>query len=205
MKYYQLISNHKAPCPPSWEWVQANIGKIFCPECKNVLRKSIHEPINAVLGYNPPPGFRIEGLLTWVGLHIFHIKFIEQIRSYVDEYGFLVGKCFDNEKGLVPEYVTCYSPYYVIQRGNKDTGYRICETCGLIIQKQWWHGRQYLLKNTLEDQKIVQGERGSLYLDRDLRLSLDFDLWDDWDFEEVEILDEPEDGQNFEGYMDRLK
>ena len=190
-------TNHKDPCPPDRKWLKSVKGKIYCPKCNKILVNKDIGSFDTILGFNPPPGHRIQGGLSWVGICIYHIDFILQIQKYINEYGYVLGKCFDPAGNLVPEYVTCYTSRYVIQRGNKDTKYKRCEECSAIEQLDWWHGRQYLTKKSLHDRKIVQNIDGDLYLSEDLYRTLDFSPWPDAAFDKIAIFDKPVDGQNF--------
>ncbi len=195
--YFKIQSNHKEPCPPSREWVAQESGNLFCPKCNCLLRENVKKTFDAVLGFNPPPGHRIMGSLSWVGVCIYHIEFVLQMKKELNECGFVIGKCFNSEGDLIPEYVTCYNQLYTIQRGGYNTPYRICDFCGTISQKQWWHGRQYLTAKSVKENKIVQNAIGYLYLEEKIYKEIDISFWDDAEFEKIVILEEPEDGQVF--------
>lgn len=196
MNYYRMGTNHREPCPPLKQWVDEVTGHIFCLECHKIIRSKVGTSFfDTYLGYNPPPGHRIMGGLSWIGLCIYHVDFISQIKNYLDEYGFIFGKCLDNSGNVVKEYVTCYNSYYIVQRGNEKTKYKHCKNCNTLYELEWWHGRQYLIKDSLKEQKIVQEAGCDLYIEEKLFKSLDFSKWRDAAFEKIVVLDEPEDGQ----------
>ncbi len=192
--YYKLESNHKDPVPPCRKWYGSILGSLICEKCKKIQYPQDAGFIT-ILGLNPPPGNRIEGLLSWIGISIYHVDFIAQIEPLIRNYGYCMGECTDPQGDTVPDYVSCYTDKYVVQRGNEKTKYSICPECGSVKQAEWWHGRQYLLKSDIQDRKILLNASGSMYIADDLHKNLDYSRWRDATFEKILILDEPEDGR----------
>ena len=127
-------------------------------------------------------------------LSIFHVDFIEQIKAYLG--GFVLGKCLKLDGSSVRQYITCYTNSWILQRGDEQSKYWACKTCGIISQSGW-SGPQYILRGQLGDCHVYMSAGGRMYIDDSLASELDFSPWPDTLLERIAVRDEPQDGQCF--------
>ena len=187
----ELSSNDPDPTVSAPAWRREVVGRIFCPECIKIKRAIFPEPIDVVL--YEPPGHKVMDSASVVCLDIYHRDFMAQIREHLSDYAF--GRCLGQNGEVYDEYVTCYAPDYIVVRGNKDSDYYICPTCGSIQSHEWWHGPQYVLRAYLNESLIYQDCMTNMYLEEELACSLDLSPWPDVEFRPIGIRDEPMDGQ----------
>jgi len=120
---------------------------------------------------------------------LFHINFIDQIRSYME--GFIFGKCFLSDGSQLNNYVTCYSKDTILIRGSQGTVYNECSQCMSVscTPKE----PRYTLKMYLKGCGVYQDAIHTLYLDESLVDKIDFSPWPDVVLEPIEVRDEPVD------------
>ncbi len=195
MEFLYLIgSRNPNPTHAANEWLRKSIGDIFCPECRQIKRKIYPGLIDIILEEYDRND--IAGAVDKVGICIYHRDFIAQIFDYMKDFGF--GKCYTEAGDLIPELVTVYSKEYIILRGNKNSDYRICDTCG-TVNTYATSGKKYILRYQIKDWKQVYGEGGYLYIADELVPNLDLSQWKYAKLDKVLIRDKPIDGRHFPG------
>ena len=186
----EISTNHPNPVISPSLWRHAEFGKTLCADCHRVDRTKYPRSFDVKL--EEYPHHVITGSVWDIGVKIFHIDFIEQIKPYLAHY--VLGKCYDEKNKLIKQYVTCYGRDYIVARGNKQSNYYVCKSCG-AVSSSGWHGMQYTLREYLSDPLIYQNVSCSMFIDDDLALKLDFSAWPDAVLEPIAIKDEPMDGQ----------
>lgn len=186
----KISTNHPNTVMSPSLWRHAEFGKTLCAECHRVDRNQYPRPFDVKL--DEYPRHAITGSVWDIGVYIFHVDFIEQIKPYLG--GYVLGKCYNEKNNLIKRYVTYYSRDYIVVRGNKQSKYWVCKTCG-AVSSSGWHGMQYTLREYLGDSLIYQTVSCSMFIDEDLALELDFSPWPDVVLEPIAIRDEPMDGR----------
>ncbi len=185
-----MSTNHPDPVNVTGSWRNEATGVIFCPDCASILKTHWPKPIDIEL-YGDP-GYRLESLICWIGLCIFHRDFLQQIRSHLKR--FVMGRCFDREGHLDERYQTCYTNSTIVVRGNKDSKYWICKLCN-SVSPNGWYGKQYTLSQYLTQDMVYMNASGIMYLDQELADTIDFSPWPDVNLKTIDVLDQPKDGQ----------
>ncbi len=194
--FYEIMSNHKDPVYTPRELYQRMKGSVLCEYCNAILRTMYPIPYDIILGNNPSVGHRISGFVTHSNINIYHIDFILQIKHYLDYYGFIIGKCFNENDELIPNYVTCYHKSYIVRRG-KDIKYKVCGHCRSVRYYPLWGDNQYFTKSEVKDMKVIQDLSGGIHLTQDVFENIDFSLWSDCKFISTEVLDVEPDSCEF--------
>ena len=120
---YELSTNYPIATHTTMEWRQREMTKIKCLGCNGIAKNWYPRPIDVILRSHP--GNKICGSVDFTVLTIFHIDFINQIRSYLDAY--IIGKCLLPDGKVIKEYVTCYTNKLILVRGNKERRYGDCQ------------------------------------------------------------------------------
>ena len=129
-------------------------------------------------------------------LSVFHRAFIEQIRAYIPETEFSVGRCFYAEGGLMEDYVTCYSRNILIVHGGLGTQYEACSFCG-SIQRRKCTRPDNIPRKYLTDAHIYMDRNCRFFFDEALALQLDLSAWPGIKFEAYPVEDNVLDGDGF--------
>jgi hypothetical protein len=181
----KIGTNHSQSVIMTGKWRLKERGIVFCENCESIICTRFPKPIDAEI--TPHPKNCIQVKISG-GISIYHTDFIAQIRKYMDKFS--IGKCHLPNGRVVEEYITCYTDTYIVERGDKQSEYDICDKCGSIAPAGW-SGRQYTLRSYLTDEDAFN----ELYIDGELALQLDFSPWPDADLETIDVRNEPMDGQ----------
>lgn len=189
----EVRSDYSNPVWPDLEWVKGELGRTLCSKCRKIDRSRYPQAIDAHLR-NLPEGQACAGLWR-TGLRVFHKSLIRHLQPFLEE--FVVGRCFHNGQ-LIQDYATLYGSNYVVVRGDALTKYYICEQCGTIGSTPG-PTSSYVLRRQLSRASVYQNSGCSLLLTEDLVQRTDWSLWPDVYLLEVDIRDEPIDGQQLPG------
>jgi hypothetical protein len=196
MEYlYRIGSRHPDPIIASKEWRRNSSREFLCNECWRVKRDIFPKPLDISLcSYKRND---IGGGVSHGGACVYHRDFIAQIFDHMK--GFAFGKCYSETGDLIPELVTVYSKEYIISRGNQNSGYRVCDTCG-NVNTYAISGKIYVLRKQLcEGKKVYSSANSFLFISDDLLDKLDFSQWKYAKLDKVLIRDKSIDGQHFPG------
>jgi len=195
MKYlFEINSNHPDPVHATISWRTNAEKNILCLACKKIRPSWYPRPIDVVL--KDVSSHIIMGGVWWVGINIFHTKFIEIIKEYLTDN--VLGKCHNTKGNIIDEYLTCYSNKIIVVRGDKKRKYRVCPECGSILSHAP-RRKKYILNTYLSDARIYQDGISYMYIDEELAMNIDFSPWPDAELEPIEVRDEPLDGQHLPG------
>lgn len=192
---YLIGSSQPNPTIASKEWRRNSSREFLCNECWRVKREIFPKPIDINLcSYQKDD---IGGGVSHGGVCVYHRDLIVQIYDYMKDFVF--GKCYTEEGDLIPELVTVYSKEYVILRGNRNSDYRICNSCG-NVNTYATSGKKYILRSQVKDcQKVYGGVSGFVFIADELVPQLDLSQWKYACLDKVLIRDKPIDGQYFPG------
>jgi hypothetical protein len=187
----KITTKNPDPVFVTIEWRRGSIGTIFCEECKKINYDIFPRPIDIVL--TEPLECMIANTPANAGaIDFFHKDFVAQIKHHLKDFVF--GKCLLPNGTVIEDYVTLYCKHWIFQRGNKQSKYNICTKCG-SISPNGEYGRQYIIRSCLTDASVYRSSFGSLYLDEELALQIDFSQWPDAELITIDVLDKPMDGQ----------
>ncbi len=187
----QISTNDDDLFHASKSWIAQAYGSCLCEECHGVDRTRFPEPIDVVLAEYSQSC--IGASPWWTGIEVFDRAFLAQLGEHLS--GFVVGRCLDDGGNIIEKYATCYTAHYIIERGNRNSRYWICGTCG-SISPDGWYGKQYTLAEYLDDRLVYQDASGTMYIDEELALELDFSPWPDADLTTIPVRDKPIDGKD---------
>jgi len=186
---YELSSEFDDLPHATREWRQHEKEYYKCKICQKLNRIKLY-PAQIDVAVKEMTSDKAIYMAVWYAkATLFHIQFIEQIRSYMDDYVF--GKCYLPDGSLIKEYVTCYKKDFIVIRGTCGTEYYECLECrsvGSIVE-----GPKYVLRSYLKEKKIHQDSIQHLYIDESVINSIDFSPWPDVVLEPIEVRDEPVD------------
>ena len=187
---YEVTSNHDYWLHSTKEWMRYEKKNYVCKSkilCNKLDRTIFPNPIDVVIKKVPETKIICSAVFGCVAT-IYHIDFINQIRSKMD--GFVFGKCYLPDKTLVKDYVTCYSKDVIVIRGAYGREYFQCADCKSIVSAK---DPVYVLERYLTGASVYQDAIQGLYIDEDLAMELDFSSWPDAELEPVPIRDKPVD------------
>ena len=150
------------------EWLaQSDNG--LCPVCLHVERSFYPRPFDVVLERLPESLYE-ESMISMrhaslffanIDFTIWRRDFIDVIKDELNEFSF--GHCLLPDGTIIEDYVTCYSPEYLIIRGNKQSRYQICPRCRCIAS-EIHNSPHYILSQYLKKGPAFQDSKGGLYL-----------------------------------------
>jgi hypothetical protein len=184
------------------DWVRQSVGKLFCEHCRTVNRKLYPQPIDVVLRQIPPRTWTSGGCFR-VGIPIYRADFAAIVQREVPE--FIAGRCLLPDSSVVEDYVTLYSPTWLLMRGDEQTTTRVCQLCGSVWTDlvMVFPGRPaYLLRHQLTGASIYQGRSGPLFMVKELVDTIDWRQFSDMRRQRVDIRDTPLDGRRLPGDPD---
>lgn len=168
------------------EWRQCEKGKYSCKTCQKLNRNGIYpKPVDVAIDEKPASEPIVIGVFFSFG-DLYHINFIDQIRSYMTQFVF--GKCYLPDGSLVKNYVTCYSKNTIVIRGKKGARYYQCNECKSVTGPL--NPPHYTLHMYLDGSGVYQDAIQTLYLDEWLVDEIDFSPWPDMILEPIEVKDE---------------
>jgi len=184
---------------PSEMWMNAGRTEMLCRICHSINRSLYPKPLDIVLEGPPEEGLPCVPVET-TGVKIWHQAFLDQIRNYMGHFVF--GQCVLSDGTTVSDYATCYCRKSVLIRGNRQSRYRKCQSCG-SIQSSVKPGPQYVLSCYLDGSDVYQDAAGDLYFTEKAAEIFHFKGWEVranyysycLTFETLAVRDEPIDGQ----------
>jgi len=190
----KLISNHADPVLADSDWGEAARGAELCRTCKTIDRSRYPHAVEIVVRAIPR-GLHF-GAVAQTGVHIFHRRFIDEIRPYLD--GYVTGECRD--AGGLTDFVTCYARNYLVLRGGANTTYPMCSLCGSVF---WYLGRKpYVLARDLTNQRVYQDVQCFMILDEEVVRAVDWKQYRDHMLIPVGVRETPLDGRRLPGDPD---
>jgi len=179
-----------APIIADEVWLGSGAMDILCTHCGSIKRSRYPQPCDVILA--EPPEDQPFGPVQGLGALIFRKDLMETIRPHLQ--GFAFGRCFVAGGSQEIEYVTCYCPRYIILRGNRQSRYSTCPSCGTILSTLG-NAPEYVLDYQLEGCSAYQDAMGYIYFAEEVLIQLDLSDWYDTYLEAVPIATEPSDGQ----------
>jgi hypothetical protein len=137
------------------------------------------------------------------GVPVYRRDFVEQICGHLADYA--LGKCLTPEGEMLNEYVTLYLRHCVTMRGDRQTVYKPCRSCGSVWSDlvMVFPGRPaYLLRHQLTGGLVYQARSSFLFLAEELVDRIDWSPFPDARLDAVEVRDTPLDGRRLPGDPD---
>jgi len=189
---FKISSNYSDSVSPDVKWKEEVRGVVTCCDCNGIRPDWFPRPVDVVL--DADPGNVIERKLAFASISIFHRDFIEQLYHHLPST-FILGKCFDANNRIIKEYCTAYCKNRIMIRGDQQSTYCVCPSCG-AIWAHGWKGPQYTLEAYLTEADIYQDYYSSIFIEENLAFELDFSPWPDAELIPITIRKEPIDGQH---------
>lgn len=182
------------PLFPDEAWLRDAQGDQLCAACSCLDRTQYPRPLDVVLSSEPQE--QVLDRIETTQITIFRRDFIDALSNHLT--GFVLGGCLLSDGSLIEGYCTCYSPSYVLLRGNRQSRYAICPECGAIIS-ELGNSPKYVLERDITESLIYQDVRCQLLLADQVIEGLDTDEWLDFYVDGVSVRESPADGQTLPG------
>ena len=175
------------------EWLDTAYEKGLCPECHCIDRRFYPQNFEVVL--DDVPEGQVSALIENTGITIWRRDFLGILSEYMD--GFIFGDVYLSDGTFLEDYATCYSKDYIILRGNIQSRYYRCSTCGTVTSKVK-PGPQYVLRRYIKDSLVYQDAYCRMFLTEEIARSLNMDDFENVGLEPILVRDIPPDGLSFE-------
>jgi len=174
---------------PDMSWLSNVNSSGICPLCKCINRQRYPAPADVMIERSPNED-QTSVLIETTNITIWKKDFVEKLSLYRD--GFAIGKCFTSDGRILDDYVTCYLRKCITIRGNKQSRYQLCQSCGAIISNVE-PGPKYVLEKELDGSRIYQDALCRFYVTEDVVDDFD-EPQEDLAFNAVSVRNTPAEG-----------
>jgi hypothetical protein len=127
-----------------------------------------------------------------LGIGVIRQAFVEALgRSTVKEHLYL-GTVADESGNLVPDLATFRGEHPARLRGNEQSTFRICKSCGR--PRYYAMGKRYLLRDNFPHNPLFESSIHQLVIDQTILDRIDLKQWKKIYIEELPLVDAPSGG-----------
>jgi len=188
MNFYHVVSLSETMLHPTEGCVANLMGKVICAGC-SAPRPGISR-VDVQLEELPgqAPIQKVSGL----GIGVIRKSFLDALGQDLIEKHFFLGSVTDENGRNVPELISLRGKHQTIVRGNPDSTFRACNTCGRPMY--FPIGTRYILKGTFSFAPVSQSNLTQLVVNDEILDRIDLKRWKKIGIEELPIVDAPTDG-----------